>query len=124
MALKYINAEVRMSELFTTNVCVPAWELPLLRALHGDAVKVIDDSVTVKRDPPEAPDEFRRLVTRYRDSKTEDGGRGIPVVASVYGQFGVGTEALRRAIAEATIEDAASGLLGTPRRRQGSSVGG
>jgi hypothetical protein len=126
--LKYIKAHIRVSELHTQEVTVPEWEVPILRAIHaanGDAVTVVGEEL-IDRTPPFAGDEFVRLATRYRNTKTDDGGQGIPYVASVYGQFGVGNDRLEQAIKAATVADAeivetpAEDLIG----EKVSSVGG
>jgi hypothetical protein len=120
--LKHSEVEIRVSELHTQRVVVPTWEVPILIAIHGDGVKVIGEHL-IDRRAPETEDEFRRLSTRYRNTKTDDGSVGVPYVASVYGQFGIGTDKLARAIAAATVESVdVSDLLGEPETI--SSVGG
>jgi hypothetical protein len=128
--LKYIKAHVRISELHTQPVTVPAWELPILQIVHsgeGD-VTVVGENL-VDRLPPEANDEFTRLANRYGNTRTEDGSIGVPYVVSVYGQFGIGNAALAKAIAAATVieempaqpVDGAGDLIGN---EPVSSVGG
>jgi len=119
--IKYVTADIQINELHTQRVEVPAWEVPVLEAVHGASVSVTSERL-FDRPAPGAEDEFRRLANRYREATNEDGSKGIPYVASVYGQFGVGTANLGRAIAAAT-EEASQGtddLLG----EQVSSVGG
>jgi len=90
---------------------VPAWELPLLEAVHP-TVEVVKEFV-FDRKPPEAEDEFSRLRTKYGRSENEDGSKGLPFVEAVYGQHGVGIGRLRDAIQAATVaEEPTEGLLG------------
>lgn len=119
--IRYVRLSVRRSELHTAEITVPAWELPLVEAVHGSrdegstAVTVLGD-VFVEREAPNAGDEFVRLSNRYKLAKNEDGSPSLPFVAAVYGQFGVGTAALASAIRNATVEssekDALADLLG------------
>ncbi len=100
--LKFQTVDIRISERHTQQVKVAEWEVPLLEAVHHD-VSVVAESL-VNRTPPGAEDEYVRLQNRYKHSVNEDGSRGLPHVAAVYGQFGVGTKSLARAIAAATVE--------------------
>lgn len=107
--IKYARLSIRRSELHTAEVAVPAWEVPLIEAVHGKAeegeaaVTVLGD-VYVERTPPQPQDEYLRLQNRYRDAKNDDGSKSLPYVAAVYGQFGVGQAALAGAIRAATTE--------------------
>jgi hypothetical protein len=101
--LKYLSVDIEISETHTQNVTVPEWELPILAAIHGRREPVVIKESLVDRAAPEADDEFRRLVRRYGSTENEDGSKGIPFVASVYGQFGIGDKALGQAIAKATV---------------------
>lgn len=106
--LKYKIVDIHLSEASTVRRGVPVWELPVLRALHPKAnITEVEDKL-VKRDPPEAGDEFMRLANRYHTGKPEDGSpEEVSIVARVYGAFGVGNAALAAAIKEATVEDPA-----------------
>jgi hypothetical protein len=122
MKIKHCNIELRMSELFTRHLCVPAWEVEVLRAVHGEGVNALPGEVLVDRRVPDAADEFRRLLNRYGSARDEGGAVGQPFVALVFGQFGVGTARLAKAIADATVADeTADDLIGS---EQASSVGG
>lgn len=116
---KYIDIELRTSELTTFPRSIPAWELPVLELVHnGGAVKVVGESLrsakVLKRHKdgstsmiekiPTGATEFERLTKRYRRSQTEDGGVGPAFVDLIYGQFGVGELNLQRAIDAATVE--------------------
>jgi hypothetical protein len=83
---------------------LPLWEVPVVAAVHEGDVKVLEDVTMVGRDLPDAKEEFERLENRYKRSRNEDGSFGLPVVANVYGQHGAGVQALKRAIADATVE--------------------
>lgn len=99
------KVEIRKSELASMVKVVPAWEAPLLAAMWEDGYRELAD-VVIDREPPEAADEYRRLETVYRLSENDDGSKGAPYVAAVYGQFGPGTAALKRAIADAVVDQA------------------
>lgn len=95
--LKYIRAKIRLSELHSQNVTVPAWELPLLQAIHGTGVREIGD-VHVDRPAPAAADEFARLAGKYRHPENTPDN---PYVAQVYGAFGPGVARLQQEIDKA-----------------------
>lgn len=98
MGIKCDVVDIRRSELTTVRRIVPVWETPVLQALWGAGVSFVK-RVVVDRAAPDANDEFARLSARYgpRNSDT-------PFVASVYGNFGPGVNALRREI-EGAIGD-------------------
>lgn len=103
MSLKYVHAIVKVSEAHVQPVTVPVWELPILEAIHAGAVET-RDTLLVDRPVPDNCDEFTRLAQRYGNVTADDGSlTTLPYVASVYGQFGVGTDRLAKAIADATI---------------------
>ncbi len=102
--LKRLNLAIKMSELHEQHVTVYSWELPIVRAMHGNKVTVLGET-TINREAPDAQEEFGRLQRRYGKTNPEDGGKGAPYVDAVYGQFGVGTAALAKAIDEAVIEE-------------------
>lgn len=98
--------DIRRNELQTTRRTVPLWELPLLQAIHGaEAVSEVGDEV-VEMDPPAANTEFTRLSNRYKQMEEDDGSKGPFYVVAVYGQFGVGTQALARAIEASVAREA------------------
>jgi hypothetical protein len=113
MAIKYVKCKVIRSEMHKVVDNYPEWEVDILEAIH-EAVERLGDIVH-NVEPPNAEDEYERLKNRYGRSENEDGSRGIPYVATVYGQHNVGISALRRAIEKATVADApadGSDLLG------------
>lgn len=110
--LKFHRIELTVKEnSLALQVDVPEWELPILRAVHDrgegsvDPVKLLEIR-NVKREPPDAASEYERLKRRYGLSEGDDGKKGLPYVAIVYGQFGVGPQNLAKAI-EASVTDAA-----------------
>ncbi len=104
---------IRMSEVTTTKVTVPRWEVPVLGVLHGDNLQVVDQ-IIIERAVPNPADEFTRLVTRY-GPKNED----VPAVGAVYGQFGPGIAALRKEMLDAlTADDAPPEVYKTPDERK------
>lgn len=98
--LRYINATVRLSELHSQHVTIPAWELPLLEALHGASVTATGDQ-TLDRPVPDAADEFSRLATKYRHPENRP---EAPFVAQVYGAFGPGVAKLKQEIERAVVK--------------------
>jgi hypothetical protein len=126
--LKYIKCEVRLSELNTIHKSVAAWEYPVLEAVQANSPKggeiTIIGETLVNRPEPDAAGEFQRLSNLYGQAASQGGAAGLPYVATVYGQFGVGQAALARAIAAAVVEDPAASLLGDDSEAQISSVGG
>jgi hypothetical protein len=122
MKLKYINVEIRLSELTTVSKGVAAWELPILEAVHPGAVEVKSERFVERASAPDVNGEFQRLTNLYGDTVDQNGSKGLPFAATVYGQFGVGNANLAKAIAAATLADEApSDLLGAD---PVSSVGG
>ena len=119
--IRYVRLNIRRSELHTVEVAVPAWEVPIIEAMHGKpdegetAVTVLGDTLIEKK-PPRPADEYTRLANRYKDAKNDDGSKSLPYVSAVYGQFGVGQGALASAIRAATVElsdaEALADLLG------------
>ena len=113
MNVIYDIAEIRISEVHTQQVEVPRWEIPVLQVIHGNDVKVVGQKI-VKRAIPEPADEFSRLASRY-GPKNED----TPAVAAVYGNFGPGTQALRREIRDSlTSADATPSDYKSPDERK------
>lgn len=97
--LKYKQIELRVSELHALELTIPEWELRILEAIHAGSggIKLLGE-VLINRPMPNVETEYARLATRYRRSVNEDGSQGLPWVATVYGQYGVGQEALRKLI--------------------------
>lgn len=95
--VKFIKAKIRRSPQHVQRVVVPAWELPVLQAVHGAGVSV-DGEQFIDREPPDVDTEFARLARRY---KHPENSPESPYVAQVYGAFGPGLEKLGRAIEQA-----------------------
>lgn len=106
--LRFKVLSIVISEHTKLRVEAAEWEVPILIAVHNPASGTENDAANVEeigellvdRDPPDAKDEFRRLAQRYRNPEGSD----IPFVAAVYGQFGVGTLGLAKAIADAVVD--------------------
>jgi len=107
---KFVNVIVVRDAALQIPQNVPAWELPILEAVHT-TVTVTGESL-FDREPPAAEDEFVRLRTKYGRSENEDGSKGLPFVEAVYGQHGIGIGRLRDAIKAATVEESTEDLLG------------
>lgn len=91
--IQFDKVEVRVSELQTTVVTCAPWETPILQAIYGEDSAEVIGQEAVDRKLPDPQDEFTRLAVRYGPKNAE-----TPVVAAVYGNFGPGLNALRRAI--------------------------
>lgn len=100
---KTVTVEIRRSELSTIRSTVPAWELPLLRAVHGVANLTPVEEGKKDAPLPETEPEFERLANRYGRERKDDGSVGDPIVEAVYGKFEAGLMALRRNIDAAAI---------------------
>lgn len=108
MTIKATTLEIRKDELQTSQLTVPAWELPILQAMYGEeAIKVLSE-VQRPDTPPDAQTEFVRLERRYKQMMNEDGSKGPHYVQAVYGQLVLGVANLKRAIDQSTVTDAAA----------------
>jgi hypothetical protein len=108
MKVRFAKIDIKRSELTTIHREVPAWELPILKAIHGFVnVAVLENTV---RDAvvPDAETEFERLKGRYGRSRNEDGSVGMPFVEAVYGQFASGVMQLERNMEAATVREQAA----------------
>jgi hypothetical protein len=108
---KRLKVSVQLSELHQQHLTVPAWELPILTAVHGQAKISVNGEELDKRESPSAEVEFERLQKRYGNMENSDGAKGLFYADAVFGQFGVGTATLAKAITEATVQPAAD-LIG------------
>lgn len=102
MKIKHSVVDVRRSEVSTTRVIVPNWEVPILQALHGHGVAVVKEQ-EVERAAPDAGGEFERLAARYGMERKKDGSLGDPFVQNVYGQHQAGIMNLQRQIDAAVV---------------------
>lgn len=103
MQVKMKTVDIRRSELSVIRVTVPAWEFPILAALHGPVnVTPVTDSM-VEGEPPQADAEFQRLTTRYPRERRDDGSQGNPIAENVYGQHAAGVMNLQRQIDAAVV---------------------
>lgn len=130
--IRYKKVLVQISKVHSQPLEVPEWEVPVLRAVHvtgdggTDSVTELEDTLK-EREAPDATSEFQRLATKYGRSETEDGAKGLPYVAAVYGQFGVGTKRLGDAINAAVVakaDDNEGFVTADPTAGLLSSVGG
>jgi hypothetical protein len=124
MSIKALELRIVRNELVVIVEWVPAWELPILEAMH-QSVSLIGQSTFDDREPPDVQEEYKRLETRYGRTTNEDGSRGLPFVAAVYGQFNVGYSRLADAIKAAIVETPpadASDLLSAPVTVEGTKA--
>lgn len=114
--LKYVEVEIRRSEMSTVTKQVAEWEVPILDVMHGAnaPIRIIRD-IPVDRPAPTGQEEMERLRSAYGVTRDENGFRGITYVESVYGQHRPGVQALERAINAAQMnmpQNYADDLLG------------
>lgn len=133
--LRHIAVEIRRNETIQLRNSFPEWEIPVLRAVHGDDNVTVVGEKLVDRDPPDAQDEFVRLNERYKRSRNDDGSLSTPFVHMVYGEMGVGrlADAIQAAVTDPPEGDLVGDVApaapqraarGRPRKEQNSSVGG
>lgn len=108
--LRHVTVDIRRNETMHLRQSYAQWEIPILKAVHGDdAVTEVGEKL-VDRPPPEPQDEFVRLNDRYKRSRNEDGSLGTPFVHQVYGELGV--DRLAVAISEAVVDAPEGDLVG------------
>jgi hypothetical protein len=103
--VKFNTLEIRRNESTTVRTTVPAWEVPLLQALHGQMNVNILGTEVRNAEVPDAETEFQRLEGRYGRTRQEDGSVGMPYAQAVFGQFMPGIMALERMIDAATVRE-------------------
>lgn len=103
MKLQYKEIAVVLKDRANiAHIRVPAWEVPILDAVHGGGVSEVRDLVE-ERPAPSSDAEYERLGAVYGNSVTDDGAQGPPYVAAVYGSMGEGRRRLRAAMQEAVL---------------------
>lgn len=108
--IRHITVDIRRNEGATIRNSFPAWEIPILKVVHGeDSVTEVGEKL-VAREPPEAHDEFTRLNNRYKRSRDEGGQQSTPFTHMVYGELGV--QKLSQAINDAVTEAPDGDLTG------------
>lgn len=102
MKIKHSVVDIRRSELSTIRVIVPNWEVPVLEALHGGGVTIIQEQ-EVEREAPDARAELERLAGRYGKERKEDGSLGDPIAVNVYGKHQAGIMSMQQNINAAVV---------------------
>lgn len=98
MTIKYAKLTVNKGPMEKIARCVPLYEIPLLRAIHGDTSVQILEEIEREGDAPDAMEEFARFARVYRDHPKA----GVPIVEYVYGRPTTG--ALERAIESSVVK--------------------
>lgn len=115
--MRYVRVKVKRDTLTTYSRSLPEWEIPVLEYIF-EAGNIEREEVfeQVAAGYPDAGLEFDRLVRAYGS----DPENGIPHVASVYGNGGIGIRALKREIDAASAADAAAtkAAKAQPKRRK------
>ena len=97
--MQYVICKIKRDTNTVHHKSVPMWEVPLLEFLFEDGnVEVTDELEDVNgMEYPDPAFEFDRLTRAYGS----DNKSGVPHVAAIYGNAGVGVRALAKAMAEA-----------------------
>ncbi|MDE2098508.1 MAG: hypothetical protein KGL39_14740 [Patescibacteria group bacterium] len=102
MKMRYKLVEVRMQQgASILRKRVPAWEVPVLQAVHPETTEIED----IVHEVPSlsVSSEMARLQLAYGGEQKDGKFTGIPYADSVYGQNAVGLRALRAAIQESVL---------------------
>ncbi len=103
--MRYERVKVKRDSNTVHSKDVAPWEVPVLEFIFEQGnVEPTGLFVEVDREYPDAAREFDRLTKCY----SSDPQSGVPYVASVYGNAGVGVRALRKAIEDAAEQDEAA----------------
>jgi hypothetical protein len=137
--IRFKKLKIEISPQTVVEIGVPAWEVAIVRLVHaratpdGGSQDVVEEvgELLIDRPVPTANEEFVRLSNRYGRIEDDSGKKGLPYVAMVFGQTGIGQPRLQREIDAAVVEDPTDGLLGDglaeridSEQRQNSSMGG
>ena len=82
MGMKYARITVNKDPMEKIARCVPVYEIPVLKAVHGETAVQLIDEVERDLDAPDVAEEFDRLRRLYRVHPE----RKVPYVEMVYGQ--------------------------------------
>lgn len=105
MKLSYKEVRVRMRDgASVITKSVPAWEVPILQAVWPETQEIRDIVVESHRTLT-AAGEFDRLTRVYGAERDEGGKQGLPIVAAVYGQHGMGLAALKAAMQSSVLDE-------------------
>lgn len=97
MKLKYTRVKITMERVqAAVTKSVPAWEVPVIQAIHPDTEIVKDIVIDTK--PPSVADEYERLSQAYGAERLEGGTAGPPYIEGVYGKGALGVAELKRAM--------------------------
>ncbi len=138
--IRFRKLKVEISPQTILEVGVPEWEVPIMRLVHtkenpdGSTTDAVEDlgEILIDRPVSDANSEFVRLSNKYGRFENDNGTKGLPYVAMVFGQSGIGQAKLQREIDKAVVSSDVDGLLGgdiaerlaSETRNQNSSVGG
>lgn len=103
MKLQYVEAAVVLKDRANIiHARFPAWEIPLLEAIHAGGVSPVRN-VVEERATPSSDSEYDRLSQVYGNIEMEDGSQGGLVVAAVYGSMGEGRRRLKEVMQAAVL---------------------
>jgi hypothetical protein len=89
--MRYLVVQITHSPMAVYSVEVPAWEVPVLEAVHGqDETVIVDDRDYPRRAPPaNVQSEYDRLALKYKKNEGDQ-----TFVSLVYGAGSRGVAAL------------------------------
>jgi hypothetical protein len=99
----YTNLEVQKSEVSVITVAIAPWEVPVFEAVNGEDRCKVTGKTEVRRELPDANDEYTRLDLKYKAN-----GDGQSYVGMVYGIGSIGVERLAKEIDNARVVETAS----------------
>lgn len=108
MKFKRVEVRIRMRDGATViQRRVPAWEVPVLEAVHPETSVVNGDLVGESEDgkPLSVQSEVDRLTASYGYERDTNGTAGGTYFAAAYGAAGAGYQALKRAMQNAVLPD-------------------
>jgi hypothetical protein len=116
--VRRIQVIIVRSERESAALSVGAWEIDILRLVHGAQNVAVGEAITDKSEYPDASTEFDRLCRRYGEDR-ENGG--APYAAQVFGAMGANRLAdlieREQGIEEGTVDFAPPVVVPPPARK-------
>ena len=97
--MKYYQVKITRDLTLAFTQEVGKWEIPLLELMNGPENVEVEGEIDVRRDYPDAPSEYERLLRRYKN-RDEQSRLTAPPVELVYGVGSRGVAELAKVIAD------------------------
>lgn len=97
--MKYYQVKITRDLTLAFTQEVGKWEIPLLELMNGPENVEVEGEIDVRRDYPDAPSEYERLLRRYKN-RDEQNRLTAPPVELVYGVGSRGVSELAKVIAD------------------------